>query len=224
VRTEAGGREPTLLLRDIRRSFGERSVLRGADLHLPPGSVAWVGGRNGAGKTTLMRIAAGLITPHGGDVSLLGRTPERERREYQRRVGWLPAGNTGLYNRLTVRQNLAYWVSVALVPRRERRATVAAALERFDLERLAGQRADRISMGERQRLRLATTFAHSPALVLMDEPHTSLDGDAMARVGAALEALIGRGGAAVWCSPSRAGVSLPADQEHRLEGGVLVPC
>ena len=222
---ETDSREIILLrLRGISRSWGARSVLASLDFDLAPGSVAWIGGPNGVGKTTLLRIAAGLITADAGEVALLGLSVDRDRREYQKRLGWLPAGNAGIYNRLSVRQNLTYWTSIALVARNRRRAAVDAAMEQFDLERLAGSRADRISMGERQRLRLAMTFAHDPRLVLMDEPHTSLDDAGLDLLGRALARLGASGGAAVWCSPSRDGVPLPANEAHLLEGGALVPC
>src|SRR5215210_8152984 len=140
------GEELPLVLRGVRRSWGARSVIAGADLTLPAGAVAWVGGPNGVGKTTLLRIAAGLITADGGEVSLLGLHPQRDRCEYQRRLGWLPAGNGGVYNRLSVRRNLNYWASIAFVPRDWRREAIEAAIEQFNLEALAAKRADRISM------------------------------------------------------------------------------
>lgn len=213
-----------LVLRGVRRSWGDRPVLTGADLTLGSSSVAWVGGPNGSGKTTLLRIAAGLITADDGEIALSGLDPERDPREYHRRLGWLPAGNAGIYNRLTVQQNLAYATSIALVPRRRREDAIATAMEQFDIARLRGERGDRISMGERQRLRLAMTFVHDPEVVLLDEPHTSLDEGALGRLCAALERLTARGGAAVWCSPSREGTGLPASEEYLVKDGILVPC
>jgi ABC-type multidrug transport system ATPase subunit len=213
-----------LVLSGIRRSWGAQAVIDGVDLTLRRGTVAWIGGPNGAGKTTLLRVVAGLIAPDDGELSFAGLDPTRDRSEYQRRLGWLPAGNGGVYNRLTVRQNLAYWAAIAFVPRSRRRNTIEAAIAQFDLERLAAKRADRISMGERQRLRLAMTFLHEPELVLLDEPHTSIDEDGLHRLRAALDGLSARGGAALWCSPSRDGVRLPAGESYLVQDGHLVPC
>jgi ABC-2 type transport system ATP-binding protein len=217
--------ETTLLnLRGIRRNWGDRPVIAGADLTLHRGSIAWIGGANGAGKTTLLRVVAGLLTADGGEVSLLGLDPERNRRDYQRRLGWLPAGNAGVYNRLSVRRNVTYAASIAFVTPSQRTQAVETALAQLDLERLAATRADRISMGERQRLRLAMTLVHEPELVLLDEPHTSLDDDALDRLRTALRQLTARGGAAVWCSPSREGIGLPASDKYVLRDGRLAPC
>jgi ABC-2 type transport system ATP-binding protein len=199
-------------------------VIAGADLSLDQGSIAWIGGANGAGKTTLLRVVAGLLTADGGEVSLAGLDPERDRRDYQRRLGWLPAGNAGIYNRLSVRRNITYSASIGFVAPSLRSEAVERAAAQFDLERLAATRADRISMGERQRLRLAMTFVHEPELVLLDEPHTSLDDDALDRLRSALHQLTARDGAAVWCSPSREGIGLPARDTYMLCDGRLAPC
>lgn len=79
-------------------------------------------------------------------------------------------------------------------------------------------------MGERQRLRLAMTFVHDPDVVLLDEPHTSLDHAALDRLATAIGSLTSRGGAALWCSPDREGISLPASEEYLVTEGTLVPC
>lgn len=194
------------------------------NLAIEPGEVAFIGGSNGAGKTTLMRVAAGLLTPDSGEVSSLGLHPGSERRAYQRQLGWLPAGNGGLYNRLTVRQNLEYWAALALLGRSRRKGAVGVAMDRFDLGRLAANRADRISMGERQRLRLAMTFLHRPLLVLLDEPETSLDVGGVSMLRDALLDLVARGGGAAWCAPSREGATLPADSEYRVAEAKLTRC
>lgn len=213
-----------LVLEDVNRSWGDRRVIIDAELRLDSGACMWVGGANGAGKTTLLRIAAGLLVPDSGRVALEGLDPERDRRDYQRRLGWLPAGNGGLYNRLTVRQNLGYWAAIALVPRADRPKAVAAAMKRFDLERLQMMRADRISMGERQRLRLGMTFLHTPKLVLLDEPHTSLDESGLRLLTQALGEVRAAGGGAIWCSPGRDGIGLPAETSYVIEDGRPRPC
>src|SRR5436309_15467774 len=91
------------------------AVLDGVDLTVRPGEVVGVLGRNGAGKTTLLRIAAGLITPDAGGVLVQGLDPRRERSEYQRRLGFLSAGNSGLYGRLRVEHHLDLWAALAYV-------------------------------------------------------------------------------------------------------------
>ena len=213
---------PALAIRGVCKRWGPRQVLDGAELELPPGCLAWLGGPNGAGKTTLLRIAAGLILPERGQLSIHGLDVERDRREYQRRLGFLSAGNVGLYARLTARQNLELWAGLAMIPRRERAEAAERAIGRFEAGELAEQRMDRVSMGQRQRIRLAMTFLHDPDVALLDEPQTSLDAHGLALLRGALDELRARGGAAVWCSPSRDGIDVDFDLARVIDGGRVV--
>jgi ABC-2 type transport system ATP-binding protein len=214
---------PALALRGIDKNWGGRPVLQGLDLELAPGGLYWVGGRNGAGKTTMLRIASGLITADTGEVRVFGVDPERERRAFQSQIGFLPAGNGALYARLSVAKNLDFWAALALIPRSRRPEVIRRAIDRFGLSELAGRRVDRMSMGQRQRVRLAITFIHDPKVVLLDEPHTSLDDDGMALVAGALERLRDEGGTGIWCSPKVQETNVSLDGAYLIDGGKAVP-
>jgi ABC-2 type transport system ATP-binding protein len=201
----------------------DRRVLDGVDLQLEPGEVVSVTGRNGSGKTTLLRIAAGLITPDAGSVRVAGLDPERERRACHRRMGFVGAGSSALYARLTVDHHLAMWARLAMLPRAERKPAFARVVEQFALEELRGRRIDRLSMGQRQRLRLALAFMHSPELLLLDEPQNSLDDDAIELLGRAIDEVRLRDGAVVACTPSGVHDALWVDRRLMLSDGRLEP-
>jgi ABC-type multidrug transport system ATPase subunit len=214
---------PVLALGGIVKSWASQDtpVLDGVALELAPASTAAISGRNGAGKTTLLRIAGGLIEPEHGTVRVDGIDPARDRTEFQRRIGFLAAGNSGLYARLRVEHHLDLWTRMALMPRRERKPAVEEALELFALAPLCGRRVDRLSMGQRQRLRIALAFVHSPSLVLLDEPATSLDEEGIALLQRALDSLKARAGAALVCLPSGWEQILSIDRALVLSGGRL---
>ena len=197
------------------------AVLASVDLHARRGTTTAIVGRNGAGKTTLLRIAAGLIAPDSGRVAVGGVQADLDRSEYQRRIGFLAAGNSGLYARLKVEHHLDRWPRLALMPRRDRRGAIDEAVETFALAPLCGQRVDRLSMGQRQRLRLALAFTHRPEVVLLDEPANSLDDEGIALIRGALDILHGRGGAAIVCLPSGTQQALPVDRTLVLSDGTL---
>jgi ABC-type multidrug transport system ATPase subunit len=198
-------------------------VIDGIDLRVAPGSSVRIDGVNGAGKTTLLRIAAAIITPEQGRVRLDGIDPEVDRVAFARRVAFLAAGNTGLYARLKVRQQLDWWARMCFLPRDSREDRVAAAMATFGLSDLAGRRLDRLSMGQRQRVRLAMTFLPDPQIVLLDEPRTSLDAEGIETLVTALRAVTDRGGGVVWCAPAGEPPALDFDVSWLLAARALVP-
>jgi ABC-2 type transport system ATP-binding protein len=210
-----------LSLRGISKSWANRPVLDAVDLDVRAGAVLGIAGGNGAGKTTLLRIAAGIIASDGGVVSFRGWDIERDRAALQREIGFLSAGDRGLYARLTVRQNLEFWGGLARMNRRNRRRRIGDVLSEFEITELADRRVDRLSMGQRQRVRLAVTFLHDPLLVFLDEPRTSLDEGGVLLLESALARLLGKGGAALWASPD---LTEPlVSQSWVLEEGRLDP-
>jgi ABC-type multidrug transport system ATPase subunit len=219
----AAGSAPLLLLDGIVKSWDpdRAPVLDGVGLTVDNGSIHLITGRNGVGKTTLLRIAAGLLSADRGTVRLRGLDPEHDRREFQKRLGFVAAGNSGLYARLNVRQHLDFWSRLALMPRALRTAAVTQVLDTFELTPLCESRVDRLSMGQRQRLRVALAFLHDPTLVLLDEPTTSLDTDGVGLLERALAEVKRRGGGAVVCAPSGEALHLSVDREHTIVEGRL---
>jgi ABC-2 type transport system ATP-binding protein len=197
-------------------------VLADVELELEAGAVAWIAGSNGVGKTTLLRIAAGLLAPDRGTVHVHGLTPRLDRARYQQAVGLVSAGDRGLHARLTVRQDLGYWASLALLGGAAARGAVERAIEAFELRELAGRRVDRLSMGQRQRVRIAMAFLHEPRLLLLDEPATSLDEAGRACLSAAVAERVAAGCSVLWCSPTGERPPLALDAAYALARGRLV--
>ena len=216
-------RDEFLVVQDIHKSWGQTAVLQGADLPVSRGARISICGANGTGKTTLLRIASGLTHPDSGTVSLDGLDPERDRRAYLGRLGYLSAGDRGLYARVTARHHLDLWARLSFVPSEERATAVEQAVNVFELAGYADRRVDRLSMGQRQRVRLAMTFVHSPDLILLDEPANSLDQDGLRVLAGYLDLVRDRGGSAVWCVPDGSEAPLAADVQLRLVDGRLQP-
>ena len=196
-------------------------VVDRVDLSVAHGTAILLTGRNGTGKTTLLRLAAGVITPDRGSVTVQGLTRERSRREFSRRIAYLPAGGSGLYARLPVRRHLDLAARLALLEPAERTVAVEQAMDAFDLRPLACARVDRLSMGQRQRVRMAMALLHRPGLALLDEPSTSLDDDGVEILRSALSMLLARGGATIWCEPSGGRAEFEFDRHLVLEEGKL---
>jgi ABC-type multidrug transport system ATPase subunit len=219
--------QPLVSYRGIWRYWGKGdsrwAVLRDVNLDIEPGTAICVGGRNGAGKTTLLRIGTAILAADEGTVTVNGVSAEDSWREFHRHIGFLSAGDRGLYARLSVRAHLEFWAALAFVPRRERKAAADEALARFGLEDLAKRRADRLSQGQRQRLRLALTLVHRPKVVLLDEPRNSLDAEGLEILASAVHDVLAWGGAVIWCAPIGEGQPIAFDRTFVIDAGELKP-
>jgi ABC-2 type transport system ATP-binding protein len=202
---------------------GRPPVLDDVSLTLRAGEVTWIGGRNGVGKTTLLRLAAGILLPQRGSVRMGTLTPSSRGGGYQRQIGFLSAGDRGLQARMRVRQQLDYWARLAYVPRTRRAELVSSSLQRLGLEELAEHRVDRLSMGQRQRIRLAMAFLHEPRVLLLDEPRNSLDDEGYRLLADQIQWAVDRGAAVLWCSPRGEDRVLACDVAYTLQDGRLEP-
>ena len=197
------------------------AVLRGVSLHVAPGTAVRVGGSNGAGKTTLLRIATAILAPDAGSVVVDGISSDRGWREYHRRIGFLSAGDRGLYARFSVKGHLDFCARISMLPGDTRNDLIERALVDFGLSEIATRRADRLSQGQRQRLRLALTFVHRPKVLLLDEPRNSLDDDGLAMLIRAVDDVVERRGAVIWCSPAGEQQPYDFDESYLIEDGEL---
>lgn len=159
-------------LNGIRKSFGHFAALKEVTCRIASNEVVALFGRNGAGKTTLLKILALLMRPSGGEYRLHGNEARRHRESARAHIGFI-SHSTYLYADLTAYENLKFFgalYGLADVPERIRRA-----LEEVHLWDRRGERVRGFSRGMQQRLSLARTFLHDPALLLLDEPYTGLD-------------------------------------------------
>ena len=162
--------------------YGDYAALRDYSLCVGEGSCCALLGRNGAGKTTLLRILAGLSPFQRGTVRLFGDGPRSEQARQQ--IGFLGHG-IGIYEDLSARENLKFFARIAGLPGPDKKTDFW--LGRVGLDRVADMPVRQFSRGMHQRLAVARTFLHSPRLLLLDEPFTSLDDRAIAMLSDLLE-------------------------------------
>jgi heme exporter protein A len=166
--------------RDIGRRFGRTTALRGVNLDVAPGERLAIFGPNGSGKTTLLRVLAGLTRPTKGSVSIGGLDYRRHELELRRRVG-VVAHHPYLYEDLTAEENLQFYGRMFGVEQPKRR--VDEVLDMVGMERRRRDRVRTLSRGMQQRLALARAVIHDPDVLLLDEPDTGLDQEAVAQMG-----------------------------------------
>lgn len=166
------------------RGVGRRRhrVLHDVSLTIAPGEFVLLEGPSGSGKSTLLGVAAGMLTPVEGSVTLAGMALERlssaaKRRHRARTLGFV-FQRPNLVSGLTALDNVRLMAEIAGVASVEAMRRAHDLLERVGLGSLAGRLPHELSGGEEQRLAIARALVHRPALVLADEPTSNLDGHA----------------------------------------------
>ena len=159
-------------VRGLSKSYGGRKVVDGVDLQVATGRIVGFLGPNGSGKTTSLRMLCGLLTPDAGEGHVLGLDFRRQAAQVKRQVGYMTQ-KFGLYEDLSIRENLDFVARLFSMPRR--REAVDAALERLGLKTREKQLAGALSGGWKQRLALAACLLHQPKLLLLDEPTAGVD-------------------------------------------------
>jgi len=160
--------EPLAECAAVSRTFGSFTAVDRVDLAVWAGDVVGLLGANGAGKTTLIRLLLGLLPASAGSVRLFGQPPSRATR---RRIGYVPQ-TLGLYDDLTVAENLAFSGAVFAAP-----ARTPASLRQY-----AGVLVGDLPLGVARRAAFAQALAHTPDLLLLDEPTSGVDPLARARL------------------------------------------
>ena len=151
--------------------LGRFPALAGVDLDVDRRRIVLLRGANGAGKTTLLRALAGLVPISAGEAIVLGVDLRVDHKSVRPRVGLLAHG-TGLYDELSVADNVRFWTLAAGAVL----ADAESAMARLGLDgRLSDVSVGRLSTGQRRRTSLACLIARRPELWLLDEPHAGLD-------------------------------------------------
>ena len=174
--TQAGG---IVVARDLRKTFqraGGQSVqaVDGVTMQVRQGELTALVGPDGAGKTSLLRMMAGLLTIDEGTLQVLGHDVAAEPQAVQDRISYMPQ-RFGLYEDLSVQENLDLYADLHGVPQEVRRERFASMLQMTDLARFTARPAGKLSGGMKQKLGLACTLVRSPDLLLLDEPSVGVD-------------------------------------------------
>jgi putative ABC transport system ATP-binding protein len=211
------------------RGAGRHAVqaLHAVTLAVQPGEFVLLEGPSGSGKTTLLSIAAGLLTPDAGDVTLadqsLNKLSAAQRRSYRaRNVGFVfQRGN--LLSGLNVRENVLVAAEIAGIPRQVGEEDADKLLAALGVDHLAERRPDELSGGEEHRVAVARALVHQPAVVFADEPTGNLDGASGQAVAEALSELTKADAVAVIVATHDVRLRKFADRRVSIVDGTVHP-
>ena len=159
----------------VHRFAGQQeNAIDSVSTRLTPGRITGLVGPDGAGKTTLMRLMAGLLTPTGGSLRVLGLDPVTQRDALHAQLGYMPQ-KFGLYEDLTVQENLDLYADLRDVVGEARQQSFERLLRFTDLTNFTARYAGKLSGGMKQKLGLACTLLGTPQILLLDEPSVGVD-------------------------------------------------
>jgi ABC-2 type transport system ATP-binding protein len=163
-----------VVVQGLRKTFGDLVAVEGLDLAIHQGEVFGLLGPNGSGKTTTIRMLCGLMAPTSGRATVVGHDVAREPEQIRRKIGYM-SQRFGLYDDLTIAENLRFYAEIYGLRSAARKARVEELLRDLSLDRRRDQLAGTLSGGWKQRLALACATAHRPALLFLDEPTAGVD-------------------------------------------------
>src|ERR1017187_5263819 len=174
---------PAISVQSLKKSYGNVHAVKGIDFSIQPGEVFGLLGPNGAGKTTTVEILEGLRPRTGGEVTVLGFDPDRQRQQLKDRIG-VCLQATNMPEKIRVREALHVFSSFYT-----RNVDTNELLRRLQLEDKRDAFYGTLSGGQKQRLALALALVNDPALLFLDEPTTGLDPQVRAEIHGLLEQL-----------------------------------
>lgn len=164
----------------VSKRFGTISAVEDLSFSIPQGEVLGLIGENGAGKTTTMRMMATILKPTAGEIRINGYCVQKDAMKVRTQIGILFGGDVGLYNRLTARENIAYFGTLYGLGKHELKQRIDTLAEMLAMKAFIDRRVGPFSRGMKQKVAIARALVHDPQVILLDEPTTGLDVSAAA--------------------------------------------
>ncbi len=169
-----GNNKPAIRAVGLTKHFGALTAVDGFTLEVAPGEAFALVGPDGAGKTTTIRMLCGIMDPDAGEARVLGYDTVSQSEGLKEHIGYMPQ-RFGLYDDLTVMENITFYADIYRVPRAQRENRVAELLAFANLAPFGDRLAANLSGGMRQKLGLVCALIHTPQLLFLDEPTFGVD-------------------------------------------------
>lgn len=166
--------KPMVEVKNVSLRFKNVEAVKDASFSVAAGSVFGLVGSDGAGKSSLLRMIATMIRPSAGSISINGLDLATKRRKIKNIIGYMPQ-RFGLYQDLTVDENINFFMDIFGIPRTERKKRKEKYLGFSNLLPFLERQAGQLSGGMKQKLGLACVLAHEPQLLILDEPTNGVD-------------------------------------------------
>jgi sodium transport system ATP-binding protein len=209
-------------IEELTKKFGNVTAVDSLSLEINKGEIFGLLGENGAGKTTTLRMLATMLTPTSGSASVFGIDIKREPEKVRSRIGILFGGESGLYDRLTAAENIAYFGELNDIDKKVINERIRYFSEVFGMKDYMDRRASKLSKGMKQKVAFARSIIHDPDVMLFDEPTSGLDVSAIREVHDFISECKNNGKTIVFSSHTMSEVEKLCDRIGIIHKGKLV--
>ena len=213
--------DPIISIKNLRKNYGEKEVLKGINLEIYPGQVIGYIGPNGAGKSTTVKILCGLLPDYDGDITIKGLELKSNTMRLKSMIGYVPE-LAELYDVLTPAEFLSFMGAMYNLPEADTLDRINKILTAFGLGENIHQRMDTFSKGMKQKVLIASGILHNPEIVILDEPLSGLDANSVLIIKDLLQRLAQEGKTIFYCSHMMDIVEKVSDKIILIDQGVIV--
>jgi sodium transport system ATP-binding protein len=204
----------------LRKLFGKTVAVDDVSFSAPDGSITGLLGPNGAGKTTTLRMIYGLMKPDQGTVRIDGIDTYTQPIAARKRIGVL-SDSHGLYQRLTARENIAYYAELHGLDEKQKNARIDYITQLLDLNEIIDRRVSGFSQGEKMKTAIARILVHDPHTIILDEPTNGLDIMTTRSMRSAIKSLAAQGKCVVFSSHIMQEVTALCDHVIIIAKGIV---
>ncbi len=207
---------------NLSKRFKEVTAVDSVSFEVEKGEIFGLLGENGAGKTTTLRMLATMLKPTVGKASMAGFDIEKEPEKVRSGIGILFGGESGLYDRLTCEENIAYFGELNDMNKSRIKERMGILAKAFGMEEYLNRRAGKLSKGMKQKVAFARSIIHDPGIMLFDEPTSGLDVSSIRDVHAFIKRCKDEGKTIILSSHSMSEVEKLCDRIGIIHKGRLV--
>ena len=209
-------------IKNLVKTIDKKDIIKDISLSIKEGEIFGLLGENGAGKTTTLRLIATMLKPTSGTIEVCGFDTVKDDKKVRENIGILFGGETGLYDRLTARENIEYYGMLYDMPKEELKKAVNKFVKDFEMEEYIDRRVANFSKGMKQKTAFARATIHSPKIMLLDEPTSGLDVTATEQVHEFIRESKSKGKTVVFSSHTMSEVEKLCDRVAIIHKGELI--
>ncbi|MBR0423854.1 MAG: ATP-binding cassette domain-containing protein [Clostridia bacterium] len=209
-------------IKNISKNFKNNQALKNVSFSVNNGEIIGLLGENGAGKSTLLRIISTILLPSEGSAEINGYDILKSPKEVRKNIGILFGGESGLYERLTARENLEFFAKLNGMSNKESGERIKYLINKFSFAGYADKRVNTFSKGMKQKVAISRAIVHNPSVMLLDEPDSGLDFKASKTIFDFMEECKKEGKTIIFSSHSMENIKNYSDRTIVLHKGEII--